>query len=131
MTVVILLLTMLYAILRLIVLMRGSNPQINVITSRNLIQNDEILNLNEMNYRMAFVVEGFADKRRRSDPRYVKYIARIWNEVGSEQVFTNVPIRECTDEDLDQFYPVDSASKLKYDSIYNDENHGFFCIDWQ
>ena len=33
---------------------------------------------------MAFVVEGFADRKRKADPRYVKYIARIWNEIDGE-----------------------------------------------
>ena len=61
MTILISFIAILYASMRMVVLVNGDNPQINIFTSRNLIPNEEYLNLNDINYRMAFVVEGFAD----------------------------------------------------------------------
>lgn len=40
-------------------------------------------------------------------------------------------MNECTESDYSQFHPIDKSSKKKYDAIKNDENHGFFCIDWE
>ena len=61
MTILIMVIAILYASMRLVILVNGDNPQINIFTSRNLVPNDENLNLNDINYRMAFVEEGFAD----------------------------------------------------------------------
>ena len=66
---------------------------------------------------MAFVVEGFGDRKRKADPRYVKYIARMWNEIDGKETFKNIPMHECTDSDLAQFYDVDDYYKKKYDAI--------------
>ena len=114
----------------MIILVNGLNPELSVVTSLGNIPADEKVNLNEINFRMAFVVEGFANRKRKADPRYVKYISRLWSETDGIQSFKHIPMRECTDEDLSQFYEVESNSKQKYDSIYRDPNHGFFCIDW-
>ena len=37
---------------------------------------------------------------------------------------------KCTDEDFAQFYPIRQEYKTRYDQIREDENRGFYCIDW-
>ena len=122
---------LIYSTIKMIQLVNNSNPELGVVTSLGYIQPEEKVNLNEINFRMAFVVEGFSDRKRKADPRYVKYIARLWTEHDSISSFRHIDMHECNDSDLDQFYEVESNSKKKFDKIREDPNHGFFCIDWE
>ena len=37
---------------------------------------------------------------------------------------------ECTDAELNEFYPVSNSSKKLLQSITEDPNRSFYCIDW-
>ena len=104
--------------------------------SQNLIQNafepDLKFNLNDMNFRLAFTMEGALDIERKNDPRYVKQYVRTFgkNKAGvlNDRV---IPFHECTEADLSQFYPVQSIYKQQYDDIVNDPKRGLSCIDFE
>ena len=72
------LLAILYAFLKMNVLMNRMNPNISVTKVIDNFGMYERINMNEIGYRMAFVIENFDDKKTKADPKYVKYIARIW-----------------------------------------------------
>ena len=99
------------------ILVNKLNPNINVQTTLNYYSGYDKVKLNDINYRLAFTVESFDDKKIRHDPKYIKYIARIWNEVDGVQTFTNVPLHECTQDDFDEFYPIEPNSEKKFESI--------------
>ena len=68
---------------------------------------DVSINLNERNYKFAFSVESFLHpKQRKSDPRYVKYLFRMYGQRNGEEFQRIIPYHNCTDEEFDQFYPV-------------------------
>ena len=86
---------------------------------------------NEMNFRMAFSVEGYWDKERKNDERYVKWMARWWfttDEGVKSQIFLD--LHDCTEEELNEFYPVAPGSQEAYYKIINDPKRGLYCIDW-
>ena len=80
-------------------LINKQNPDMSTVRTVNFFTGYDKVNLNELNYRLAFIVESFDDKKVRIDPWYVKYIARIWQEQDGQQFFTNLPLHECTDYD--------------------------------
>ena len=47
--------------------------------------NTNVMNLNEVKFRMAFTVEGFLDKKRKDDPRYVKYLLSVKGRVEGDK----------------------------------------------
>ena len=71
---------------------------------------DNLLNPNERNVRVAFKFEGMADKAwtSRHDPRYVRLIIRTWAWDGATLSEKIIPHHECTDEDFAQFYPINA-----------------------
>ena len=78
MTITIIALGILYAFLKLNVLISRLNPNISVTKVINKFGMYDTLNLNEINFRMAFVIENFDNKETKGDPRYIKYLARVW-----------------------------------------------------
>ena len=68
---------------------------------------DEKFNINEMNFKVAFTIEGIKDNERKDDPRYVKQYARYFgidkDGVRNDQM---IPFHECTDADFELFNPL-------------------------
>ena len=64
---------------------------------------------NDIDFKMAFSVEGFWDKERKDDEQYVKWMARhifaMHDGVRKENL---LDIHSCTEADLKEFYPVSS-----------------------
>ena len=53
----------------MIILVNDLNPELSVIKSLSNIPADEKVNLNEIQFRMAFVVESFLNRNRKANPR--------------------------------------------------------------
>ena len=100
MTISIYILTLWFASLKAIILVNGTNPNISVVRQLNHFSANEIVNLNEINYRLAFIVENYAVKETKYDSRYVKYIAKIWTEKDGKSTNTQLPLYPCEDEDF-------------------------------
>ena len=67
------------------------------------------LNLNERNYKLAFTVESFHfPEQQKSDPRYVKYLVRLYERRDGIAKQRVLPYHKCTDEEYNEFYPVKS-----------------------
>ena len=67
-----------YGLLKFMQMMDKHNPFISEMTEKNIFDYKTRLNLNEINFKMAFSVEGYLDNQVRDDHRYVKYIVRIY-----------------------------------------------------
>ena len=83
-----------------------------------------------MGFRFAFTVENFIAREVRDDPAYVKYIVRVltyklgaWNE-------KLLSYHKCNQTDWKDFAPATKASQGRFETIRDDPNRGFFCIDW-
>ena len=70
---------------------------------------EDILNMNDpdINFRMAFTIESYNDKKRKDDPRFVKWNVRFYGVKNGEAYETWIPYHKCTEEDYAQFNPLD------------------------
>ena len=64
------------------------------------------IDLNEINYRIAFSFVGASTKKLKDDPRYVKILARTVRRVDTKLSETILGLHKCTDKDWEQFYPI-------------------------
>ena len=58
------------------------------------------LDLNLINYRIAFSFESAVDSKLKDDPRYVKLLARTVRRVDNVLSETILGFHKCTDKDL-------------------------------
>ena len=83
--------------------MNKHNPFISEMTENNIYDYSTRLDLNEINFKMAFSVEGYLDSQGRDDPRYVKYIVRIFGKKDGVEYQEIIPFHKCTEQDWEQF----------------------------
>ena len=81
----VLLLWIVYGVIKFSQMMSKHNPFISEMTEKNFLDYNTRLDLNEINFKMAFSIEGYLDNEAKVDHRYVKYIVRMYgfkNGVG-------------------------------------------------
>lgn len=71
-----------YGLIKFIHLLSKHNPQIQQFLDEELFDFTEILNLNEIKFRVAFSVEGYHDRNMKNDPRYTKFLVRTFGRRG-------------------------------------------------
>ena len=112
------------------ILINNSNPNINVKTTKNFFDSYTRVNLNEINYRVAFTVEGYHDQEMKNDPRYVKYMVRIFGIKDGEKYQKMIPYHICTDSDWALFPEASFSSVDTIEQIRQNPKRGMYCIDW-
>ena len=61
---------------------------------------DMKLNLDEINFKFAFSLEGALDNKNKNDPRYMKqYVHAITYFANGTIITTSLPFHECGEED--------------------------------
>ena len=68
--------------------------------------------LNDFDFKIAFGVEGFRSKDLKIDPKYVKWIFRIYGKKEGKEYETILPYHRCTDKDYDDFFPIQKSSEV-------------------
>ena len=76
-------------------------------------------------------MEGFRDKKLKIDPKYVKWIFRLYGKEDGKEYEKILPYRRCTDSDYSEFDEIIPSSKVALEQMKDDEDRGFLCIDWQ
>lgn len=130
MTFAIMVVMLIYASIKMIQLINRTNPNIAQFLEKDVYDSTTRLNLNEINYRVAFTVEGYHSRERKDDHKYVKYLVRIFGRRDRVEYETFIPYHLCTDEDWAQFSPPGKASADSWDEIKTDPTRGMFCLDW-
>ena len=100
-----------YGTLKFSHLMGKHNPTISEVTETGVYSSSDKFNLNDEGFRFAFTIEGYADKKIKDDPAYVKYIVRVTGSkdgVGYEKL---VPYHKCNESDWDNFYPTAASQE--------------------
>ena len=82
MTFLLLMLSLCYAIIKVIHLVNKTNPVMSELTIPEHYSSLDKFYLNENNFKMAFSVEGYLDRENKNDSRYVKWIARVSTRKG-------------------------------------------------
>ena len=96
----VLLFTLEYALIKLVYLSCRRNPTVNDSKIDGYFESSKTINLTEVGWRMAFTVENKETRKQIRDPRYVKWIVRLFKkhpEGLSEQL---LPFHRCTPDDL-------------------------------
>ena len=58
-------------------------------------------------------------------------MALLRSKRDGQRIDKSLSFHRCTTEDFDQFYPIEKSSKIVFDKIEEDEDRGFFCLDWE
>ena len=64
---------------------------------------EEVLSLKEINFKIAFSVEGYVEREVKDDPRYVKYLVRTFGKKDGKEFEQILPYHKCIEEDWDTF----------------------------
>ena len=80
-------------------------------TEKNYFDFKDHLDLNQINFRLAFSVEGYHLRDLKDDPRYVKYLVRLFGVDGNREYEQVLDFHKCTDLDWEQFPSPTEASK--------------------
>ena len=86
--------------------------------------------MNDINQRVAFAFEGFRDKILKDDPKFVKWIFRVYGRENGVEYEELLPYHRCKEEDYAAFWPISKSNKALYTSIREDEDRDFLCMDW-
>ena len=80
---------------------------------------------------MAFTIEGYFDKKRKDDERYVRFFVNILGKRNGRTFQQIVPHHKCTSAELADFSPIAPEDARKFEEVISDNDRGFYCIDWQ
>ena len=81
-------------------LAQKKDPFITQSEEKDFYDKTHGLNLNQQNFRIAIGASNFSWEER-SDPKYVKWIARLSTYDADKEYETVLPIHKCTQEDFD------------------------------
>ena len=84
-------------------MMSKHNPFISEVKEKNFFDYNTRLDLKEINFKMAFSIEGFLDQEAKDDPRYVKYIVRIFGKKDGVEYQEMIPFHKCEEKDWEKF----------------------------
>ena len=75
---------MIFATFKINMLINKENPVMSELSIPDFYGIEDELLFNDMNFRVAFSVEGYWDEEMKADERYIKWMARHWftNEAG-------------------------------------------------
>ena len=90
---------------------------------------ENVVDLNDLNYKVAVSFEGYRDRKLKSDTKYVRWIFRMAGYDEGLQFEKILPHHKCTDDDYDSFYTINPTQKSTLDAMRNDPERGFYCID--
>ena len=71
------------------------DPFITESVEKDFYDQEKGINLNHANFRFALGAVNF-DNEAKNDPRYTKWIARLWGYVDGIETETIIPIHKCT-----------------------------------
>ena len=102
-TLLVLMLTLSYATTKFNDLVERKDVTTNVHFEEDGIPLTSTINVNNIGFRMAFTVENFLDRKTLNDPRYVRWILRMYCRDNSEYYETILPYDVCTVEELNSW----------------------------
>ena len=89
-----------YGVIKLQQLYMRDNPQVISFIEQNYYDNYEVFNANEHNFRLAWSVEDYLTGKRIDDPRYVKYLVRLFSYENGTDYERVLNYHNCTDDDF-------------------------------
>ena len=110
-TVLFYMIILMYGVLKCSHLMTKHGPNISTFFRENEMSGKSI-KLNERNFKMALTIEDYnAPRRQKNDPRYVKWLFMMHYKINGVSTQSKLSYHKCTDEELNEFYPVQRESE--------------------
>ena len=131
MTLIIGILMLFYTSIKFVHLMSRHNPSISSHKQLFYYDSSEVVNLKESGVRMAFSVEGFLDGEIKDDPRYVKYLVRLWGKKDGVKYERILDYHKCTPGELDLFGEPSRESIAPLQTFKFSEKRHLYCLDWE
>lgn len=75
---------LIYGTMKFVDLYTRDGPTVNDTKIDDHFPASEMINFNERNWRMAFTIENISDRFSITDPRYVKWLARLYVKQDKE-----------------------------------------------
>ena len=98
-----------YGTCRVIIFVKSDRPAISQYVQHNVRTNEDIVNLRDYNFKIAFAVQKNEqeDKSPIDDPNYVEWSVYwdYWDEIGGHR-YETLNFHKCTEEDYSQFNPI-------------------------
>ena len=127
---VIMITTLAYTSLKFTELYTRADPFINETKIPDYYAQSDTLDLDKINFKFAFSIEGYYDVKNKNDPRYLRQYLRMTDSfVDGSVKATSLPYHECTDEDYNSFSPPTTRAKDILESVKADPDRRFYCID--
>ena len=118
-----------YGLLKMIHLLDKANPNVTVVSDKDVYDFNEILNFGEINFRIAWSIEGYHSREMKNDPKYVKYLVRKVGRKNGESFEKIMDYHICTEDDWAEFTPPSKGSADGFEQLKNDPKRGMFCLD--
>ena len=87
-------------------LYRKNNPVVNVVKMPNAIDEDEIINIGESDFKFTFSLERSFAQFIADDPTFMRLRVRHYGRKNGKYFQNFLPFHYCTAEDMEQFYPI-------------------------
>lgn len=126
----IILCTLAYSAIKMNELIAGDNPSIVEFFVPDHYSKQQRVRPGDFGFRIAFSVEGYQDQRRKDDPRYTKWLTRLYGTQGGQEFEKVLQYHDCDEKDYAQFYPAASKAESRLEAIRSSEERGLICIDW-
>lgn len=118
---------MLFAWIRLEILLQRKNPSIMEATTLGYYDESEVITPDEIGFKIAFAVEGYTDRVGKDDPEYVEWVVQMTQNVGGVQEIFPLATHKCTSADYDSFFEPAKAYKKQIEASRTRGN--MICID--
>ena len=113
MTFLVVVVMLIYGSIKLIHLFDKHNPIVGSFYEKNYFDYKERLDLNQIDFRLAFSVEGYHDRVFKNSSKYVKYFAWILGVDDDEEYEIMLDLHKCEQSDWDQFpLPAESSKDM-------------------
>ena len=114
-----------FSLLKLENLVDRSNPSLTELTET--VDADTTFSLGSDEFTVAFALSKFNGEVLQYDPRYVRWIVRIWESKDNKRTERFYPLHLCNDEDLDKFHTAENDYVAKEVQMLK-ENNNLFCL---
>ena len=104
-TSIIVIIMLTYGIIKMIQLFSHHNPNVTEHIEKTVFDSSERLDLNEIAFQLAFSVVGYHSRELKNDPRYVKYLVRIFGRKDGKEYEKIIPYHLCEEKDWAGFSP--------------------------
>lgn len=118
-----------FALLKLDVLLNKQNPDLITNIVDQAFGDEDYYDTAGEDFHLAFGLRGWHDDYSIDDEHYIKWFARVREQVDGVKSQRLLETYRCVDEDFEGFYPPDRLSAKIVEEMRS--TNSFFCVDWK